>query len=258
MNWESLKDYFPNQSWIQSKLEDLSRFRNMIAHNSYLDNNDFEVVRVYFNAIAKQLNLAGVTKGIEPNNYSSEGFVKGLQHSKVYSYNEICNGIIHPLVYPLDLNVTPEFIKTDFEQIATTFLVSFKDSGNYIYPDFSATDFHHSEEYQKNIEHLKIQIGQFDIDSDGIDEIFICLQVFNPEPETNDLVINVFKYYPPALQIHANREENWKHFEPFATGSIFGEPTAKITRNSIYISRNFRHYYDEWKFFDGNVIHEGI
>lgn len=258
MNFEDLEHDFPNQIWIKSKLEDLSRFRNMIAHNSYIDNSDFELVRVYFNTISKQLNLAKSSKKNDSNNYSSEEFVKGLKHSKTYTYTEICNGIVHPLVYPLDLNVIPEFIKTDFEQISTTFLVSFKDSGNYIYPDFSATDFPYLEEYQENTEHLKIQIGQFDIDSDGMDEIFICLQVFNQEPKTNDLVINVFKYYPPALQIHANREENWKHFEPFSTGSIFGEPMADVNKNSICISRNYRHYYDKWTFFNGDFIHEGI
>lgn len=258
-NWEKLHADFPDRFWIISKISDLARLRNMIAHNSSLEKSDFEIIRAYFNVISRQLNLPKNYQEQVTDDCNEEGFVKGLQHSKIYSYTEICNGIIHALVYPLDLNVTPEFIKTEFEQIAPTFLVSFKDSGKYLYPELQTYEVEYLEEKPEIHDRLKVQIGQFDIDSDGIDEIFICLQSFDISDETtNNLVINVFKYYPPALQIHANREENWKHFEPFATGSIFGEPIAELTENSIYISRNFKHYYDKWTFFNGDFIHDGI
>lgn len=55
-NWEILfKDFFPKETWITSRLEDLYELRNRIAHNSYLDKNDQNTIETYANHIYKQL-----------------------------------------------------------------------------------------------------------------------------------------------------------------------------------------------------------
>ena len=55
-NWKILfEDFFPKETWITSRLEDLYELRNRIAHNSYLDKNDQNTIETYANHIYKQL-----------------------------------------------------------------------------------------------------------------------------------------------------------------------------------------------------------
>lgn len=55
-NWGLFKDLFPDQAWIVSKIDELGKCRNLVAHNSYLSDHDREVVRVDFESIVRQLN----------------------------------------------------------------------------------------------------------------------------------------------------------------------------------------------------------
>ena len=55
-NWDLFKSYFPDQSWISSKINELGNCRNLVAHNSFLGDHEKDVIRVYFNSIVKQLN----------------------------------------------------------------------------------------------------------------------------------------------------------------------------------------------------------
>jgi len=54
-NWEVFKNYFPTQSWITTKIQELSKCRNLVAHNSYIGKNERDLIRVYFNSILTQL-----------------------------------------------------------------------------------------------------------------------------------------------------------------------------------------------------------
>lgn len=56
-NWELFKNYFPNQEWIVTKIEELSKCRNLVAHNSYIGKEERDLIRVYFNTILKQIGL---------------------------------------------------------------------------------------------------------------------------------------------------------------------------------------------------------
>lgn len=55
-NWEVFKSFFPEQSWISSKIDELGNCRNLVAHNSFLGDHERDVIRVNFNSIVKQLN----------------------------------------------------------------------------------------------------------------------------------------------------------------------------------------------------------
>lgn len=55
-NWELFKPYFPDQSWINSKISELGDCRNLVAHNSFIDKHERDVIRVNFNSIVRQLN----------------------------------------------------------------------------------------------------------------------------------------------------------------------------------------------------------
>lgn len=54
-NWEIFKTYFPKLDWIVPKIDELSKCRNLVAHNSYIGNNERDTIRVYFNNILNQI-----------------------------------------------------------------------------------------------------------------------------------------------------------------------------------------------------------
>ncbi len=55
-NWDLFKAYFPDQSWITSKIDELGGCRNLVAHNSFIGDHERDVIRVNFRSIVKQLN----------------------------------------------------------------------------------------------------------------------------------------------------------------------------------------------------------
>ena len=55
-NWDIFLNYFPNQNWIIGKIEEISKIRNLIAHNSYVEKNDRDLLRHYYTQILKQIN----------------------------------------------------------------------------------------------------------------------------------------------------------------------------------------------------------
>ena len=55
-NWTVFKQYFPGQSWISSKIDELVNCRNLVAHNSYIGTHERDVIRINFNSIIRQLS----------------------------------------------------------------------------------------------------------------------------------------------------------------------------------------------------------
>lgn len=55
-NWNIFKDYFPSQSFILSKLNDMAECRNKIAHNSYVDDIERNLMKTYYNVILRQIS----------------------------------------------------------------------------------------------------------------------------------------------------------------------------------------------------------
>lgn len=57
-NWDIFKDYFPSQDFILPKLNDMAECRNKIAHNSYVDDIERNLMKTYYNVILKQISSA--------------------------------------------------------------------------------------------------------------------------------------------------------------------------------------------------------
>jgi len=54
-NWKLFKKYFPSQEWIVTRIKDLYECRNLVAHNSYIGQEERDLIRSYFNTIMKQI-----------------------------------------------------------------------------------------------------------------------------------------------------------------------------------------------------------
>lgn len=54
-NWEYFKAYFPTQSWISTKIDELYKVRCLIAHNSYAGDDEKNMVALYYKQIVKQI-----------------------------------------------------------------------------------------------------------------------------------------------------------------------------------------------------------
>ncbi len=54
-NWEQFKNIFPSQSWILVKLKEIVTIRNYIAHNSYFEKDEKNILKLYYTQILKQI-----------------------------------------------------------------------------------------------------------------------------------------------------------------------------------------------------------
>ena len=54
-NWGLFREYFPSQSWVEVKIDEMAECRNYVAHNSYIGTNEKDVIRTNYNSILKQL-----------------------------------------------------------------------------------------------------------------------------------------------------------------------------------------------------------
>lgn len=59
-NWDIFKAYFPSQDFILPKLNDMAECRNKIAHNSYVDDLERNLMKTYYNVILRQISDANV------------------------------------------------------------------------------------------------------------------------------------------------------------------------------------------------------
>ena len=57
-NWDIFKAYFPSQEFILAKLNDMAECRNKIAHNSYVDDIERNLMKTYYNVILRQISDA--------------------------------------------------------------------------------------------------------------------------------------------------------------------------------------------------------
>lgn len=55
-NWEHFSDVIPDQPWIKVKIEEMYNIRCLIAHNSYISDENFELLNVTTRQILKQIN----------------------------------------------------------------------------------------------------------------------------------------------------------------------------------------------------------
>ena len=55
-NWVHFEDVIPDQQWIKVKLDEMYNIRCLIAHNSYISDENFELLNVTTKQILKQIN----------------------------------------------------------------------------------------------------------------------------------------------------------------------------------------------------------
>jgi len=55
-NWEIFKTFFPEQAFVTSKINELARCRNLVAHNSLITNAERDLLRLYYNQFLSQIN----------------------------------------------------------------------------------------------------------------------------------------------------------------------------------------------------------
>lgn len=56
-NWGIFKDYFDSMQWITTRIDELSDLRNQIAHNSYLGEDEQEMIRSHYKSILRKLGV---------------------------------------------------------------------------------------------------------------------------------------------------------------------------------------------------------
>lgn len=56
-NWELFKHHFPSQAWIDTKIDEIGNCRNLIAHNSFLEEDEIDLIRVNYKSILKQIGV---------------------------------------------------------------------------------------------------------------------------------------------------------------------------------------------------------
>lgn len=54
-NWQLFSTYFPSQQWILAKIEELTKCRNLVAHNSTIGEHEMKMIAVYLESILRQL-----------------------------------------------------------------------------------------------------------------------------------------------------------------------------------------------------------
>lgn len=256
-NWEVFENDFPSQNWICAKLEDLTRCRNLIAHNSFIDNQEFNLIKVHFNLISRQL---GATKLKLNNSFrkteDDKEFVIGLKDSLIWTYQQAFDGIDYNIKFPKTLEVSPLFVHVFFLQVDLMFHIEYLNGSLRLPIDFSIG---RNSDENNEVTWLKdeviFQIGMHDIDNDGLDELFICMT--NGDENLGAIEIKVLKYFPSALIQHAIRPENWELLGDFQVDTILGSAKASINNGSITIPRNLRGFYHEWTIVKGQFMDTG-
>jgi len=56
-NWDIFKTHFPDLNWIEAKIGELAQCRNLVAHNSYINDHEKDVIRVNYRSILKQIGV---------------------------------------------------------------------------------------------------------------------------------------------------------------------------------------------------------
>ncbi|WP_044212695.1 Swt1 family HEPN domain-containing protein [Flammeovirga sp. OC4] len=55
-NWNDFKTFFPDQAFVTSKINELARCRNLVAHNSMITESERDLLRLYYNQFLSQIN----------------------------------------------------------------------------------------------------------------------------------------------------------------------------------------------------------
>jgi hypothetical protein len=131
----------------------------------------------------------------------------GFSVSGSYSTEQLASGVELNLVGS-EQYISPNRIFTYFNQIATDVAVEF-DSGFVKLPYDFEIGYQGSEPRSAQSTNKYI-IAAYDFTGDGIEELVFGVAAEQETSSFYNLQVNIFQYYPPALEAHALREENWE------------------------------------------------
>jgi hypothetical protein len=57
-NWDIFEPYFPSREWIVTNISEIAECRHPVAHNSYLEEHERDVIRIDFAKIIRQIGKA--------------------------------------------------------------------------------------------------------------------------------------------------------------------------------------------------------
>lgn len=55
-DWDLFKPYFPDQNWITTKIKEMADCRNLVAHNSFIEEHGRNVIKTDYMSILRQLD----------------------------------------------------------------------------------------------------------------------------------------------------------------------------------------------------------
>jgi hypothetical protein len=61
-NWSDFREFFPNQAWIKSRIDEIELSRNIIAHNNPLSDREIKRLKLYFEDWIKQIGECEIIK----------------------------------------------------------------------------------------------------------------------------------------------------------------------------------------------------
>ena len=166
-----------------------------------------------------------------------EDFIIGLKNSKVSTYGQAEKGetylynskgkskqIVY-MMYQFDILF---FIKEEGGQL------------NQIEVNYEAGLDTSDTELRFLKSHVNFQMGQYDFNGDGLDELIVAIQ----DPKDMNITINVFKLV----------KNNFVNIGTFTGNSIDDYPKAFINKKSIKIDRHLRGFYFLWEYANGKFV----
>ncbi len=122
-NFSLFQKFFPKESWITSKLEDLYDLRNKVAHNSYLTETERQTVETYVNNIYAQLKVKIRYERISNIGFQEEELEEYSESAVIIAYEKIAryldmidkDEIVSDLVHDILSFIRGEFEKLQFQ-----------------------------------------------------------------------------------------------------------------------------------------------
>ena len=173
------------------------------------------------------------------NSYSQnmEDFIIGLKNSKVSTYEQAEKGETY--LYN-SKNKSKQIVYMMYQFDILFFIKEEEGPLSRIEVNYEAGLDTSDPELRFLKSQVNFQIGQYDFNGDGIDELIIAIQ----DPKDMDITINVFKLV----------KDNFVNIGSFTGNSIDDYPKALIHKKSIKIDRHLRGFYFLWEYVNGKFV----
>jgi len=172
----------------------------------------------------------------------------GVEKVSIITQQQAEDGHLHKLEY--GDYPSPHALRIYFSQVALNFRVEFLEGYNYslpLYFDIGREKGEPDFVFRSNI----YFITQWDIDMDGIKEIFVGLI---DRKNNSEIEIHVIKYHPPFFVNDVLRKENWSFLDKIKVSYINTIPELIFVNNSLRAKYHFRGFMKEWHFVKDKFV----